>query len=217
MTPSFDLVPQSAALDDVVAEAQRLVRAARASSSIAAYESDFRLFADWASQHGLQALPATGSTVALYAAALSALHFAPATIKRRLASIATIHLLNGYTHRPASCRHTPLGEIMRGIRRTQGVTPQQAKDPLLTEDLRRILAACPDSLLGLRDRALLGISFSGAFRRSETISLLTTDLDFLEAGVLIRINRSKTDPFAAGRLVGIPRAEDEAICPVRGD
>jgi hypothetical protein len=102
---------------------------------------------------------------------------------------------------------------MRGIRRTRG-TAQNSKDPLISSHIGAILAACPDSHSGLRDRALFGISFSGAFRRAEAASLLTTDLEFVEGGLILHLRRSKTDQFGVGRDVGIPRSADESVCPV---
>ncbi len=210
---TLSLVPESTGLEDIIATANSLIQCARSAASTAAYESDFQHFSHWAEKHGLEALPASGATVALYAAAFSS-SLKPATIARRLAAINTTHKARGYTHNPASCRNTPLGEVMRGIRRSCG-TAQHSKDPLLTCHVKKILLACPDSLSGLRDRALLGISFSGAFRRAETASLLTTDLELSEAGLTIHLRRSKTDPFGAGRDIGIPWSEDESVCPVR--
>jgi hypothetical protein len=46
-------------------------------------------------------------------------------------------------------------------------TKQIGKAPLLTADIRRIVDACPDSLLGCRDRVLILTGFAGAFRWSE--------------------------------------------------
>jgi integrase len=57
---------------------------------------------------------------------------------------------------------------MAGIRRTKG-TAANAKTPVLTSDLKRMIASLPEGLLGLRDRALLLIGFTGGFRRSELI------------------------------------------------
>jgi len=52
-----------------------------------------------------------------------------------------------------------------------GAVAQKCKDPLLLNDILRLLAACPKNLLGLRDRALILTGFAGAFRRSELCAM----------------------------------------------
>src|SRR5687767_13005958 len=59
---------------------------------------------------------------------------------------------------------------MAGIRRSKGTAPA-AKTPTLTDDIRMMIAATPESLLGIRDRALLLVGFAGAFRRSELVGI----------------------------------------------
>jgi len=75
--------------------------------------------------------------------------------------------------------------------------------------------AIPENLIGLRDRALLLIGFSGAFRRSELVSLNCEDLAETADGLVVTLRRSKTDQEAEGRKVAIPRGTEEATCPVR--
>jgi len=91
-----------------------------------------------------------------------------------------------------------------GIRRTLGTAPHQAR-PILVEDLKAMLAALPDDLRGLRDRALLLIGFVGGFRRSELVGLDVEDVTEEAEGLRINIRRSKTDQDGAGREIGILR------------
>ncbi len=64
-----------------------------------------------------------------------------------------------------------VGETLKGIRRTIG-TAQKGKEPLLTSDIRKIVSACPDSLLGLRDRVLtLADGAAGAMRRRRSVGI----------------------------------------------
>ena len=58
------------------------------------------------------------------------------------------------------------------------------------------------------------MSFSGAFRRSESSGLTVEDLKFCREGVVCTLRRSKTDQEGAGREVGIPYAKNKNICPV---
>ena len=86
--------------------------------------------------------------------------------------------------------------VMAGIRRAKG-TAQHGKKPLVTEDLRRIVGRLPDSLQGIRDRALLLVGFAGAFRRSELVGLDIQDLEFGREGLVVTVRRRR--PTRKGR------------------
>jgi integrase len=103
---------------------------------------------------------------------------------------------------------------LRGIRRTIG-TAQTPKDALLTADVVRMLEACPNTLSGLRDKALLGTSFAAAMRRSESAALQVEDVELNSIGMILNIRRSKADQEAEGRKVGIKRTLHPDTCPVR--
>ena len=68
-----------------------------------------------------------------------------------------------------------------------------------------MLALCPDTLIGKRDRALLALGFAGAFRRSELCALEVADLAEMPDGLRVLIRRSKTDQEGQGQEVAIPR------------
>lgn len=103
---------------------------------------------------------------------------------------------------------------MAGIRRTKG-TAQVAKSPVLVADLRKMVDRMPDGILGVRDRALLMVGFAGAFRRSELVGLDRDAVEITKDGLVVTIRRSKTDPEAQGRKIGIPYGSNPATCPVR--
>ncbi len=96
---------------------------------------------------------------------------------------------------------------MSGIRRVKG-TAQLAKTPVLIADLRTMVAKLPDTLLGVRDRALLPIGFSGAFRRSELVALDLADIATTRDGL-------RSDQEAEGRKLGVPYGSNPTTCPVR--
>lgn len=99
-----------------------------------------------------------------------------------------------------------VGEVLKGARRTLGVA-QKCKDPLLLNDIRRLLDSCPKNPLGLRDRALILTGFAGAFRRSELYAMAVSELRFSDSGVVIHVPRSKADQEQAGDKVAIPFGE----------
>jgi len=201
-------------LEDLIQKANDLIHAAKAPSTRKAYQSDFRIFECWCVDYGLSALPATQQTIALYIASCVVAGLVPAAIARLLASISKAHQAAGFEDSPASTKHFVVGEVLKGARLTLGVA-QECKDPLLLNDIRRLLAACPKNLLGLRDRALILIGFAGAFRRSELCSMTVADLCFSTSGFVIQVPRSKADQEQAGDKVAIPFGEQDNTCPIR--
>jgi integrase len=128
--------------------------------------------------------------------------------------ITKAHQAAGFSDSPATTRHFVVGETLKGIRRTIG-TAQHGKAPLLSADVRRIVAARREDLLGLRDAALVLVGFAGGFRRSELAGIHICDLNFSADGVVVTVRKSKTDQESAGREVGLPFGASRDTCPVR--
>ncbi len=135
------------------------------------------------------------------------------TLQRRLAAIAKAHQAAGHES-PTSMRHAVVSEVWKGLKRTHGAA-QAAKAPIITSELRTILRELPNGLLGIRDRALLLLGFTGAFRRSELVSLTVEDCEFTSEGLVVTLRRSKTDQEGGGRKLGIPYGSNPETCPVR--
>jgi integrase len=212
-TPTLALATRSPDLEDLIEKARGYIHAAKSPATLRAYRTDFEDFIRFCKGHNLSYLPATPTTVALYIADRAG-SLRSATITRRLTSITKAHQAAGFEASPSSSHHFVVSETLKGIRRSIG-TAQEGKAPLLTNDIRRIVAACPETLSGLRDRALVLVGFAGAFRRSELAAMNFADLSFTKDGLVIDLRRSKTDQEAAGRKVGIPFGKDETTCPVR--
>jgi integrase len=215
MQPYIPTIPaQFPGLEELIQKTKKFVAAAKSPATIKAYRNDWRDFETWCRLHNLPSLPSTPETIALYIADQASKR-AVGTITHRLTSITKAHRAAGHKLSPASSRNFIVGETLKGIRRVLG-THQQGKDPLLAEDVRRIVEAAPDSLLGLRDAVLVLVGFACAFRRSELARISVSDLSFDQKnGVVIDLRVSKTDQEGAGRKVGIPFGKDLATCPVR--
>jgi site-specific recombinase XerD len=210
---AISLVSHSPELGVLIEQAVKFLEAAKARSTRQAYArdwNDFRLFTE---RHSFPFLPSTPEVVALYIADLAS-RLSVSTIRRRMAAITNAHKEAGFPTSPASPRqHFVVREVLSGIKRSLG-TAQHGVDPLLVDDIRKIVAAS-DGLLGLRDRALVLVGFSGAFRRSELTTLLeVADLDFTDHGLYIRMRRSKTDQEGQGRTVAMPKGEHPETCPI---
>jgi integrase len=204
--------PATEQLARLVAQAEASFRAARARSTLRAYAHDWHRFQAWCGQNGFVSLPAGPQAIILYSTDLIKNRRQKLnTLARRLAAISQMHQQAGFeppTHSWA------VKQFLQGLRRETGVAPVR-KRPLLVPDLKRILAELPDSLLGKRDRALLLLGFTGAFRRSELAALDFGDLEETADGLIVTIRRGKTDQEGQGRKVGIPQGASRATCPVR--
>jgi site-specific recombinase XerD len=193
-------------------QAREYASAAKASNTLRAYQADWHDFQKWCEGHQLAAMPATPETVALYLTDRAAT-LKTSSLARRLTTINRAHQAAGQPS-PASMQNAVVSEVWKGIKRKKG-TAQHGKKPLLTPDVRRIVAELPQDLRGLRDRALLLAGFAGGFRRSELAALHIADLETTPDGMIVRLGRSKTDQEGQGRAVALPYGSDPATCPVR--
>jgi site-specific recombinase XerD len=173
----------------------------KAASTRRCYQFDFAVFAAWCRERGLCPLPADPRTVGWHISAIACTGMSASSIGRRLAGIA-------YTHKLAREPNPTIAEdvkvILAGIRRTLGTAPRR-KAAATADRVRAMLDACPHTMIGLRDRALLALGFAGAFRRSELVALTVADLTEVPDGYRVMIRRSKTDQTGEGAEIVIPR------------
>jgi integrase len=198
-----DLIPASAlppgTLTDVeIADAIGFAGAEKAQATRAAYAVDWRQFSLWCHARAAQPLPAHPGILAGYLSHLARTGRKASSIGRAVAAIADHHRQAGYE---PPTKHEGVRAVMKGIRRTLGTAPER-KAAATAEHVRGMLACCPDSLIGLRDRALLALGFAGAFRRSELAALEVSDLAEVPDGYRVTIRRSKTDQTGEGRARG---------------
>lgn len=211
MTALVRRVSESALAPADALRVRHYVEQGRSEHTTRAYRSDVRRFVEWCDAQGFPSMPSTGDVVAAYLASRADAGLRPSTIERGLAAISKAHELAGY---PGISRDPVIRATLAGIRRVKGVK-QRGRDPILVDDLKRIVAAIPEDTLGLRDRAMLLVGFAAALRRSEVVSLDVAHLLFSERGVLLVLPRSKTDQEGQGQHVAVPFAQDAATCPVR--
>lgn len=195
---------------DVAGKVAGYMAHAKAKNTLDAYRKDWQDFEQFCALAGLESLPASPDTVINYLVALADDHKV-STLERRIASISQAHQAAGLTS-PASDMKVRI--LMQGIRREKG-TAQNGKAPAVTADIKAMVSALSDNLLGIRDRALLLVGFAGGFRRSELVALDVEDLEFKREGLVITLRRSKTDQEGEGRRIGIPYGSNYETCPVR--
>jgi site-specific recombinase XerD len=199
-------------LKDARAAAATYARSSRARATWRAYESDWHIFNTWCASMQLESLPATSNTVALFLAAQAEERRAPSTLQRRLAAIRLMHLGAKF---PSPHDSIEIAEVMRGIRRRWKRPPAQ-KAAAVDEDVLRLAdAAQPQTLQGLRDRALVLLGFAGAFRRSELVALDVAHVHQHKKGLAVLIASSKTDQEGRGQVIAILRVPGSPYCPVQ--
>ena len=125
------------------------------------------------------------------------------TITRRISSISSAHEMRGLTN---PCKSGEVRFLLSKARRAavnNGFRTTKKKAATL-DILESMLSTCDDSILGIRDRAVLLFAFaSGGRRRSEVASACIEDLARDNDGYSFILRRSKTDQEGKGITVPV--------------
>ena len=190
---------------------------ALAHNTYRAYASDWANFLEWAEGVGkvckFPAEPVPEDWLCAFYAHL-------AEKGRRVSSIARTHVAISWVHRHFDLadrnptRGAKARKVLNGIKKSKTVR-QDKKKALSPADVKAMIAAMPDSLLGLRDKAILLMGMLGGMRRSEIAALRVSDIQFREEGVAVMIRSSKTDQAGEGFVLGLATSENPDTCPKR--
>jgi len=201
-------------INDLEKQIKENLNFSKSKNTLKAYKSDFEDFNNFCKKYNFQSIPSNPKIIGLYLTNLSN-QKKYSTLKRRLASINVIHKLKGFH---VDTKHPLIRENLIGIKRKIGIN-QKGKKPLLYSYLIKIINFINKKIVNnniqlIRDKAILLLGFSGGFRRSEISNLNIEDLEFVNEGMKIKINFSKNDQFGEGYTKGIPKFENDEICPV---
>ncbi|WP_165842875.1 tyrosine-type recombinase/integrase [Phenylobacterium deserti] len=171
------------------------LQGAYAPKTVREYARDLANFDVWCAARGLApAVPAEAETVAGYVTALFP-EYVASSVARILVALRWAHRLGGH---PEPTRSETVRLAYRAGLRRHGARPRQAPpaDAMVRD---RLLAACGDDLLGLRDRAMFWMAYDTLCRRGELMALRLEDLERLsDGGARLRVRRSKVDPEGKG-------------------
>jgi site-specific recombinase XerD len=120
-----------------------------------AYLTDWRAFTSWCDQRGHLPLPADPDTIVCWLTDQADGGYATSTIARRLIVIRRTHLAHGY---PPPTDTEAVQTLWRRTRRQLGTAARRVA-PVTIDVLRQMVATCPPTPGGHRDRALLVVGF----------------------------------------------------------
>lgn len=195
--------------------------AAMAPATKAAITADLKCFLAWCKSRRpvATAVPAEPETLVHY------LHWLargsdtrppakPATLARRIASIARIHRILGFGEKePLPTQAGMVRDTLKGIRRKKrerqrqaaplrfGEAMQDGQAPPEGVTVKALLASCRTDIIGLRDAALISLAYDAGLRVSELIAATVADLRQVGDGSgRLEITHSKTDQLGEGTL-----------------
>ena len=173
---------------------------AMAANSKAALAAD--RYADWCLLEKRFAFPAEPETIVRCLIASEAVKASPATLARRVVSIARAHAMLSCEQRPAAA--PMVHDQLKSARRRGCAQQRQATalrlgaqlDPEMPQGfmLSALLQACGPELPGLRDAALLSIGYDAGLRVSELVAIEVGNVErHLDGSGTLAIPFSKTD------------------------
>lgn len=211
--PSGELEPLNQRLAALEHLADEHLDGQRVANTTRSYGDDWKAWTEYTSTLGIPETSATAGALVGFVVALEAQGRAPATIDRRLAGVVVGLRERGVE--PSSDARKKARAALKGYERRLAEAAQKrgrGKAPALTvKHLRMVSDACPDTLAGIRDRALITLGFGIAARRSEIAHLLLSDVTEHAEGLEVDIRFSKS----GARTVAVPHGSHVGTCPVR--
>lgn len=200
-------------LPDWQADFDKWIEQGTAKSTRRAYDRDIQYFWSWLEEHlsiTKHSYPVTPEVVIQFClyhlSEDSPRRLKVSTLRRYLASVSVGHKEAGF----ASPTNNDQVKLLLKRAKSARVERPQQKAAITRDILDKMLSTCDNTLIGVRDRALLLLGFcSGGRRRSEIANLTTNDIIKTKDGYLITLAKSKTDQEADG--FSVPISGDAAL------
>lgn len=191
-----------------------ILRNSKSENTQKGYQTDWRIFTEWCLNAGLRALPADPAAVLDFLSEQGVGGLGFSGLSRRLAAINMMHELAGL---PSPAKSEILKQYVSGLR-------SMAKAPKRKAAIdRELLYRFEDTLdvntlSGKRDRAVLLVNWTGAFRRSEATKITVEDLEWFPnvenaEYVKIRLGVTKTNRDARNSWFTTIEANRSATSP----
>ena len=178
-----------------------------------AYRKGWRRFLDYCiAEHIADPLAASSDEIARFLVYLAT---SPNPLSGIIPSMGTVTLYKSAVNKKfleagkaSPTNHSVVRSTLKGLARLKGSSSRRV-DALREYHIEAMLQACPNTLIGRRDAAILAVGFAGALRRSEICYLSVQDVEFLEpkgedeTRMWLTIRQSKTDQEGKGQRVAI--------------
>ena len=198
-----NLVAEGSAIDSL---AYRKSLEARAPASVKALANDLACYAQFCLRIRGPGLPASEARIVAYPEDCEVRQLTPATVSRRLATLAVVHGLLGV---PSPTSAPVVRDALRGLRRRVSVRQRQAGPLRFGEGigivaakgftLTALLEACHGTVMDLRDAALLSLGYDAGLRVSELVAIDCRAVRTIDDGAgVLEVERSKTDQDGRG-------------------
>lgn len=200
-----------------------VLSSALAKNTRIAYDKGWSCFEDYCASRNIDPLSATPEEVADF---LIELATRPSPKSGKTLSMGTVALYKSGINKKyaesgmaSPMNHPEVNAVFKGLSRIKGTASRQVK-ALREHHIKRMLDQCGDTLIGLRDAAILAVGFAGALRRSEICGLAVDDVEFIKPAnghsskkMFVHIRKSKTDQEGKGQKIAIP--EGKHLRPVQ--
>ncbi|MBL4869086.1 MAG: tyrosine-type recombinase/integrase [Pseudomonadales bacterium] len=187
-------------------ESNTYIKAATSDNTRKAYRAAIRKFESWGGR-----LPSNSEQITQYLLAHAEL-LNPNTLSLHLTALRQWHHYQGIDD-PSS--DPSVRKTLQGIKRVHGKPKRKAKALRLEHiaSILKYLSQLPETNKRYRDEALVMVGFFGAFRRNELVSINIEDLSWEPEGLIVHIQKSKTDQESQGAYRAIPKGNGK-FCPV---
>lgn len=164
--------------------------------TLSSYRQDLKCFIAWCEREQQGCLPATPQAVAAFTEEQIAA-YRLSTIRRRISAINFAHRMSDL---PDPTRHSSVRLALRRALRAKVRRPEQVLG-LTSVLLKKIVAASPHTLAGLRDAALFSVGYDTLCRSYELVLICVGHIEFHSDGsASVLIPRSKADLAGDGRI-----------------
>ncbi len=196
---------------------------ALANNTRIAYNKGWSCFQDYCVETDVNPLSATPAQVAEFFIDLGS---RANTSSGKKLSVGTLILYRSAINRqyveaykPSPTNHPKVNAVLKGLARMRGTAPRRVQ-ALREYHILCMLEQCGNSLIGLRNAAIISLGFSGALRRSEICALTIDDIQIIPPlngddarKMFVHIRKSKTDQEGRGQRIAIP--EGQRIKPIK--
>jgi integrase len=179
-----------------------------------AYLDDLAAWRRYCDEHAATTYLVDDVTIVNYVEHLLNIGKALKTIQRRINGLRAAMDALGYPFTPETAKEARRALVVarKRIMKEPGTRGHGKAAAFTVPELRAMSSACPETLRGIRDRALVLLGFAIGARRSELANLYVSDVTEVAAGLEVHVRWSKVHEE---RWPKVPYGQHLETCPVR--